>query len=292
VSPYATASGLRELFARIPPPVGLQVITSWSSNTLLSGSADPEVYRVVEEVGGRLYLHDRIHLKLYICSHHQAVLSTGNLTRKGLGFSASPNIEASAFVDLVSTDWQIISKLFEESQRVTKEIYDEAVAYCAKYKKPAEIAPKFVIPRPIVATEMFSWLSLPATISPAELWKSYSAEYSGDDPEKQARLSHDLELYEIQDGLTEELFYIQTGTHFLKHPFIVKFIEWLVLEETAHFGAVKAWLQNTCSDKPTPYRWELTPATQALFDWLAFYHPKIRWDRPNHSQLLHWAHNH
>lgn len=268
--------------------MGLQVITSWTSATLLGGSADPEVYRVLEEIGGRLYLHDRIHLKLYICSHHQAVLSTGNLTRNGLGFSAAPNIEASAFVHLVKEDWQRISELFEESQRVTKEIYDEAVAYCAKYKIPAEIAPKFLIPRPMVATEMFSWLSLPATISPAELWKGYSAEHSGNDLEKQARIAHDLELYEIQDGLTEELFHIQAGTQFLKHPFIVELVEWIAQRGTAHFGAVKAWLKHTCRDKPTPYRWELTPATQALYEWLAYYHPQIKWDRPSFSQVLRW----
>jgi hypothetical protein len=288
VSPFATAGGLRELFTRIPPPSGLQVITSWTSNTLLGGSADPEVYRVLEEVGGRLYLHDRIHLKLYICSRHQAVLSTGNLTRNGLGFSASPNIEASAFVDLANSDWVNISKLFAESRRVTEEVYQEAVEFCKKHKRVDETLPKFAPPPELVTPGMFSWLSLPATRSPTALWNEYSAKQSGDDPERQARLAHDLAIYGIQEGLTEELFHIQISNHFLKHPFIIKLVEWISLRGTAQFGAVKAWIQQTCSDKPTPYRWQLTPAIQALFDWLAYYHPQIQWNRPNYSQVIQW----
>jgi hypothetical protein len=288
ITPYATSSAVRELFERVKPPQGLQLITSWKSDSLLSGVSDPEVYRVVEEYGGRLYLHDRIHIKLYVCSSHHAVLSTGNLTRNGLGFSASPNIEGSSVVRLDSEDWKRISRLFSESRRVTEEIYEMATEFCEHHRKAPEKTPAFELPRPVETEANFSWLSLPATKHPDALWRAYEMIDQISEPEELARVSHDLDLYEIPPGLGEEAFHEILGSAFLRHPFTKKLTGWLQTEGQAYFGAVKVWLQQNCSDKPTPYRWELTPATQALFAWLGFYNQKITWSRPNHSQLLKW----
>lgn len=289
ISPYATAAGLRELFEKIPPPRGLQIITSWRADNLLSGASDPEVYQVLSQVDGRLYLHDRIHLKLYICSHHRAVLSSGNLTRNGLGFSDRPNIEASSFVELVDSDWKRITEIFGESRRVDDEIYEAAVSYCASNKMPRVVVPKFEVPPMSLSDEMFSWLSLPATRSPEELWGRYCKRESLGDPEDAARMSHDLENYEVPMGLEENSFHLTLGDAFRRHPFISAFVAWLQQVESVSFGRVKEWLQRNCSDKPTPYRWELTPATQALYDWLEFYHERITWSRPGHSQVLRWS---
>lgn len=291
VSPYATAAGLRELFERIQPPSGLQLVTSWKADNLLSGSSDPEVYKILGEVGGRLYLHDRIHLKLYICSHHQAVLSTGNLTRNGLGFSASPNIEASSFVELVDADWRKITRLFSESQRVTDQIYEAATEFCEENRTPSAPAPVFHVPELIHTEAMFSWLSLPATPSPEALWEAYQRESPTMDPEDSARMAHDLGIYDIPENLSEHSFHLALGDAFRRHPFILALVGWLQQEGSASFGQVKAWLQENCSDRPTPYRWELTPATQALYEWLEFYHERLTWSRPSHSQVLKWSRN-
>lgn len=288
ISPYATSSAVRALFERVPPPRGLQLITSWKSDSLLSGVSDPEVYRVIEEYGGRLYLHDRIHLKLYVCSSHHAVLSTGNLTCNGLGFSATPNIEGSSIVRLNSGDWKQISRLFSESRRVTEEIYEMAREFCERNKKEPENTPAFELPRPFETEADFSWLSLPATKHPEALWNAYERLDQISEPEELSRVSHDLQLFELPQGLEEENFHALLGAAFLGHPFTQRLTTWLQSEGQAYFTEVKIWLQKTCTDKPTPYRWELTPATQALYDWLAYYHKNITWSRPNHSQLIQW----
>lgn len=288
ISPYATASGIRELFQRVPPPEDLQVITSWKCDSLLSGAADPEVFRVVEEYGGRLYLHDRIHIKLYVCSSRQAVLSTGNLTRNGLGFSTRPNIEGSSLVRLEPEDWKRISQIFSESRRVTQEIYELATEFCKLHKKGKNETPSFELPKPVSTEADFSWLSLPATKHPESLWQAYEEIDQISEPEELARVSHDLQLYELPPELEKEAFHSLLRAAFLNHPFTKRLALWIEAEGQASFGAVKIWLQKNCSDKPTPYRWELTPATQALFDWLQFYHDNTTWDRPNHSQILRY----
>jgi hypothetical protein len=66
-------------------------------------------------------------------------------------------------------------------------------------------------------------------------------------------------------------------------------MELIKKEKNARFGLVNEWLQQNCSDKPTPYRWELKATTRCLYDWLAYFFPEISWDRPSYSMILRWS---
>ncbi|MEC8474140.1 MAG: hypothetical protein VXZ38_05785 [Planctomycetota bacterium] len=288
ISPYSHAAAVSKLFEDSKFSPGLQIITKWDSASLSSGASDPKLFPLLERHGGRLYTHPRIHLKLYIHSKAEAILSTGNLTFRGLGLCDQPNIETSATVSLSREDWNRINDLCRESTRITEAAYLAAKEYL-KTNPPPSPERTFTLPPSSEPTETdYSWLSLPATPSPDWLWKFYSNPESFRDPDEKARGFHDLNLYDIHANLSSEAFHQQTRDAFLSHPFISKLIGWLTEKGNARFGMVKEWIQSNCSDKPTPYRCELTPATQALFDWLAFCHPSVSWDRPNHAQVLHW----
>jgi hypothetical protein len=289
ISPYSNAAAVSKLFEGSTFPAGLQIITKWDSASLSSGASDPELFPLLERHGGRLYTHPRIHLKLYIHSKHEAILSTGNLTLRGLGLCDQPNIETSATVSLIRDDWKRINNLCLESTPITEAAYLAAKKYTKSIRLPSPCE-DFILPQPLKPSETdFSWLSLPATRCPDQLWEFYSDPDSFRDPDEKARGFHDLDLYNIRSGFSHDTFQVQLSTGFLSHPFILKLVEWLRSKGNARFGEVKEWLQKNCSDKPTPYRWQLTPATQALFDWLMHYHPNISWIRPNHSQILLWT---
>ena len=60
-------------------------------------------------------------------------------------------------------------------------------------------------------------------------------------------------------------------------------------ERSARFGQVNEWITELCSDKPTPYRWELKSSTNKLYDWLDYFFDEISWDVPGrHSQVIYW----
>jgi hypothetical protein len=80
----------------------------------------------------------------------------------------------------------------------------------------------------------------------------------------------------------------------LKHEFtsnelITQIIDEVRAAGSAPFGQVKQWIQQHCSTKPRPYRWELTEQTAVLYNWLEELIPEISWDRPNYSQVLRWT---
>ena len=62
-----------------------------------------------------------------------------------------------------------------------------------------------------------------------------------------------------------------------------------IIREAARFGEVTDWVSQLCRDQPTPYRWELKESTSKLYNWLEEADEEINWDRPRHSQVLHWS---
>lgn len=80
---------------------------------------------------------------------------------------------------------------------------------------------------------------------------------------------HDIALYEIKEGLKEEIFLNNLKYSFFNHPFIKIFL--LEIEHCnneIYFGRAKEWIQNNTSTVPTPRRWELTNNTQILYKWI------------------------
>jgi hypothetical protein len=287
ISPFATRAAMERLFETTPVPVGLQVVTTWSGSGLLAGACDPELYPFLKSVGGRLYLHSSIHLKLYILSASQAVLSTGNLTLAGLGLSSNPNIELSTWVTLQRNDWQQVDQILQQSQPVTDLVYDAAKLFLEN--NPPTTHPVLNLPTPTKESDDFSYLALPATRAPDDLWLAYERLGPKASPSITAEVAHDLNLFGLAPGLSREAFFDKLGLNFRNHSFIVLMVEWLKSERSASFGKLKAWIHENCNDRPTPFRRDLTIVVQGLFEWLPFFHPEISWSTPGqHSQVMYW----
>lgn len=287
ISPFATRAAMEKLFKTIPVPVGLQVVTTWSASGLLTGACDPEVYPFLKCVGGQLYLHSSIHLKLYILTNSQALLSTGNLTLAGLGLSSNSNIELSTWVTLQRNDWQQIDRILQQSQLVTDQIYEAAKSFLES--NPKTINPVLDLPLPTNEPDDFSYLSLPASRTPDDLWLTYANLGSQTSSSITAEVAHDLNHFGLAPGLNREAFFGKLGLNFRTHPFIVLLVEWLKSEGSASFGKLKAWIHENCTDRPTPFRRDLTIVVQCLFEWLPFFYPEINWSTPGqYSQVMFW----
>ena len=102
------------------------------------------------------------------------------------------------------------------------------------------------------------------------------------------RAFQDLATFRIPLSLSREEFKKALEDGFRKNPFVERFADHLRNERSLRFGAVNAWLQQTCEDVPLPYRWEIKSSTQALYNWLASFYPEVTWDRPNYSQVIYW----
>jgi len=262
------------------------LIVRWRGQDILSGATDVEVYPSLKERDMPLYLHQSIHLKLFILSDGTAIHTSANLTMSGLGLSDRPNIEAGCTIGLTMADWNQVYGLLGECTRVNDDIYAQALEYYEKYHKREKSSPPFQIACP--ESQQFSILSLPATESPSRL----HALYASDEPipaGSVAAFMHDISLYRVPPGLQEDVFYAFLRESFIGQPFTQAIVALVKATGSARFGLVNEWLQTNCSDKPTPYRWELKPATRRLYSWLQHFYEEVSWDRPHHSMVIRWT---
>lgn len=285
VSPFATLEAVKRLLESVGNSERLQVVCRWSASDLVTGFADLQLYPFLRSKGIRLFLHPRIHLKLYVFDGNAAFHSSGNATGAGLGLGTRANVEVGCRVDLMPGDWDQLFQLLEESEAVDDDRFRELQAYQDSYERDYDPPPPLTLtPSPARA---YSILSLPATPSPDVFADWY--QHKEDIPlDSVSRFEHDRALYRVPHGLTRPACLTHLRRVFSASPFIADFVEFLRCCESAAFGRVKAWLQGHCSDKPVPFRWELTASTRILYDWLAAFHEEITWDRPQHSMVIRW----
>jgi hypothetical protein len=264
----------------------LRIICRWSEADLASGIADLAVYPLLKARKIPLYLHPRIHLKLYVFGNNTAFTSSANATGRGLGLVPDANIEVGAKVVLQASDWRNLFSLFKQATLVNDGIYAQALAYQQKYgtKGQVNLPPLQVA---VNGDAEHSIASLPASPNPATFatWHSNPRMVP---PEEYSAYIHDAFLYEVPPGLTRGETLSHVRARFRNHPFVKDVTELIKSARTAPFGRVKAWLQETCSDSPLPYRWELTRNTQILYDWLSDAFEEVSWDRPGYSMVIYW----
>lgn len=287
ISPFITLDALRGLLDTYHDLPSLRVITRWNADDLLSGVSDTAVYPFLRNLRVPLYLHNSIHLKLYVFQTGVALHTSANVTRKGFGLAKNANVETGSMVELLPEDWRHLYALLQESLCVNDEVYECAQRYIAENKKALPPVPEIQYPQ--ISSAEFSRLSLPASPNPDHLYAFYVNPTVPGLGGSVSEFIHDLFLYDIPAGLERGAFFDLLAKRFRAHPFVQAVVDLIKQHGQARFGLVNAWLQDNCSDKPTPYKWELKRNTRILYDWLSFFYSEVSWDQPRHSMLLRWT---
>lgn len=285
VAPFISASALRWLIDSCATTEHLKVITRWTAQDIGSGVSDLDVYPLLQDRKIPLYLNQTIHLKLLVFAANWAFVTSGNITKKGLGLAQQSNVEVGCRADLTHQDWSAIYGLLAESFPVDEKIYEQAVAYRDENQRESGALPGLDLAPE--KTPDFSILSLPATDSPSELVALYSGGKTMA-AESVSAYMNDVTLFGIPNGLEAGLLLDYLEERFTSQPFTQAIVALIKEAGSARFGLVNKWLQSNCSDKPTPYRWELKPATNRLYNWLEYFYDEISWDRPQHSMVIRW----
>jgi len=290
VSPFITLEALTYVIDRVIDREALEVVVRWRGEDLLNGASDLSIYPFLRGEGIPLFCHDRIHLKLLVFDQARAFHSSGNVTRNGLGLNLPGNIEVGCEVQMQNDDWTQLYSLLSESIPVDDEVFNQAETYLERYQTSNRTTPvpKLVLEEP--NKKLFSWLALPATSNPDELWRYYAGELDeATVREVSAAAAKDLMIFRMPNGMGQSDFYRILSSNFRNHPFVEKFVAHLAAERSLAFGAVKQWIQENCSDKPRPFRKDLNSTVRTLYDWLQYFFDEISWDRPRHSMVVFWS---
>jgi hypothetical protein len=266
--PYIKTRSLEELLDKIQSQI--TIITTWHINDLVSGSSELKLYRFCKENNITLYIHNKIHLKVYSVNLESAVVASGNISHNGL--MEGGNYEAGVLVDkLEISDRMYLEKIKREATFVDDDVYQ---IYLEAYENAKNQVPEqidFDDPKIIPQKDYFLKSALPMTENISELIQGYNKINSNSKPSQNSETAnciyHDLANYEISTGLSEKEFRENLKNQFFSHPFTKKIEEFIDSNERTQFGFIKRWVRDHCTDVPLPRPWEFTKNIQILYHW-------------------------
>jgi len=287
ISPFINSKVLESILSRTSHETSIVIVTSWREDYLLSCVSDIELYPITKMNNCTLYINNQLHGKLYSNSLQSAWVGSANLTKKGLGIASKSNIEFMHYIDPLTPEIRLwIYQLISKSIIVTDSVYN-------LYKEWIENQePLFNnnfddVKIDIELSNPYLISQLPASKSIELLWEILiTNNINKFEWEDVIRAEHDIELYEIELKRTYDIFLQKLTSIFFSHPFISEFAK-IISSDGIRFGAVKEWIQNHCTNVPTPYRRDLTSPTQILYHWFPTLAPeKYEVIRPRHSEIL------
>ena len=266
--PYIKTRILKKLLEGISNQI--TIITTWKINDLISGSSELELYQFCKENNITLYIHKKIHLKVYSVNMESAIVASGNISQNGL--MEGGNYEAGVLVDkLEILDRLYLEKIKREATFVDDKIYQIYLDEYEKCKKQAPEKIDFEDPEIIPQKDYFLKSALPMTENIDDLIAGYERINSNLEPSENSEITnciyHDLANYEIELGLSKEEFRKKLQQQFFLHPFTQKINEFIETNERTQFGFIKRWVRDHCTDVPLPRPWEFTKNIQILYQW-------------------------
>ena len=267
-SPYIKLNALSKLIDGIHKMIKVSIITSWKPADIAFGSSDLSIYPFCKENNYRLLINNRIHLKTILVDNMtKAYIGSANITEPGLGYSQRHNYEIGSIVTEINTDDQIyFDKIIESSSTISDEYYNSILEEAKNLKKP-EIDENFKTK--IDSKDNFLLTALPMCDSVEYFYSIYSSNSINDFKPSQLRSAeHDKRLYNIPDGLSKADFIKQLKDNFLKHPFIIKYLDFI--DDQKYFGEVSKWLHNIVTTVPTPRRQEIKEFQKRVNKFLTY----------------------
>ncbi|HEV2801105.1 MAG TPA: hypothetical protein VGW12_11440 [Pyrinomonadaceae bacterium] len=290
IAPYVRTDALKALIKNVTRS-NIIVVTTWTTEDVLKGASDPEVFPYLESIGGYLYLRPGLHAKVLVSDLQAAIVSSANITSPALGISNPPNAECATHVNSMSaSDLFWVLKLVGESLLVREDYYTSFLRHLeAQQATWAAVRPAEFDATPFLGRQHFLLSSLPMCDAPGELLDRAEQIGRGEtDSMDRCELNsalHDIALYSLDVKLSRAANEDRLKAQFFDHPFIRAFVD--QIRPRMYFGETKAWLQDHCTNVPIPRRRELTGHVRVLFDWLVeLGGGEFVVDRPRHSECI------
>jgi hypothetical protein len=289
VSPFITRSALEYVLNTVAIR-DVTVITTWKMSDVLRGTSDLHVYPYLRFRGWKLHLCEHLHAKLLVADWQSAIISTANITQRGLGLVASGNRECAHLIDRLSTrDQRWVFSLISDSVPVSEEFYTNYRRYLSSSPGDDRVIGELVQGSSAGGERSLDRIVLPLTLSPRRLLTNFDAIRRGGASALgcdalQATL-HDVSLFTLAwRGSTEEnACALRKG--FLALPIVKEFRDFI--DPGRYFGEVKNWLRHYCiGGSPWSGR-HLTSCVQVLFSWLVELGVgSYEVERPHYSQFI------
>ena len=253
VAPYMKLDTMTMTLAGAGSDAFIECITRWTPHDIRMAVSDIACRNLVRDRGGQFRLHNNLHAKYYRADEY-TLIGSANVTRSGMGFSTSPNLEilTEAPPDF---DWLGFERRLLSESRIVSD-YEYAVW------EECPVAEGGPIESGLTTVDLGEWR--PQTRNPVYLWLSYRGECLPSDEQYQLALS-DLKAIGIPVGLDREEFdgWIRTGL--LASPF-VRF----VLDRVSVMREPEKW-DVVCNEWDVPNRAAASRLIETVENWIRHY---------------------
>jgi len=296
-SPYIKINALEQLLVGQVTKVKT-IVTSWKSHDILHGSSDLEVYKYCNDHGIQLLINQNIHLKAITNNNMSScIVSSANLTNRGLALSKKHNIELGTIVDKLDLNDQCyFDRIIDSSILITDDLYNtikkqiDEIIIVPQYDTSITCLDDLLsIDNYYLNNDKFLTSQLPYFNNPEDLYHVITNQKHYDTSEIRSAF-HDIQLYKVQESNDKRDFEKTLKTNFLKNHFINDFL--LYNGEGNYFGKNTSWIHSKIQDVPAPKRWGIKEYQQRIYSYIELLLSDMyRIERPRYSQLLRRINN-
>ena len=271
-APFVKTGVLEPLLEALGPDVEVELFTRWRPDEVAAGVSDTGVLPLLEARGGRTFLCDSLHAKLFAFDD-VALVGSANLTAKALGWARNPNLEL--LLEVSSMGAAEVEVLEHELRRSS---VPATAAIAAEVERVAALLPSVSAEPPTTAVEI---LWCPHLREPRDLFVAYRGDGHRLSRQSLAAATADLAHLELPPGLERPPFEALVGTRLLQEALLQQVDD--LLSESRRFGEVRDLLSGSLGLD----REEASYAWQTLMRWMLHFLP-ARYTRsvPSHSEIL------
>lgn len=285
VAPFIKASAFARLLKSIPITTRLNCVTRWRAADIMAGATDLEVFRIIDEHGGTLWLRQDLHAK-YFRGDDNVLIGSANLTNAALGWSSNPNLEILLNANLKENGLEEFEEtLLEAAVCVDENLYQTFLESADNWKLDTRLEDHL----DVLVEEAFpyepqlrleSWI--PACRSPADLFRAYQPSETELLPTETFQSGqHDLAILQPPLGLTKDEFEGVIAVSLLAIPLFNSIDQFVV--RPRRFGEVREYLQQEFSLSHE----ESTRAWQTIIRWIRHFLPeRYEYNKPNYSEII------
>lgn len=273
-APFVKIGALTPVLEALDADLEIEVFTRWRPDEIAAGVSDTAVLPLVEEHGGKTYLCNSLHAKLFAFDD-RALVGSANLTAKALGWAHNPNLELLLTVPATTAEVLVLEKELRGCAiPATAAIADEVERVAAMFR------PQAVMPASATTSQAeVQWR--PHLREPRELFVAYKGDVRRLTHDSRAAAELDLAQLEVPAGLESSVFAALIGTRLLQEPVIRRVDEFVL--EPRRFGAVRDFLATMLDLE----REEADYAWQTMMRWLKHFLPgRYEHSVPSHSEIF------
>ena len=278
VAPFITSAGMEVILEALPTTGTVTVYTRWRASDVAAGVSDPRILERLVGSGGRVFLMDSLHAKLYLFDDTIAFVGSANLTQRGLGTCDPCNLEILAVLDPPPTSvFVFLRHLAQMATEATKE--DARRILEAAKRVPA--SPGFEDVRIDRGPQRQS-LPFPNLRAPERLYSLYRNVACALTLDERAQALDDLQVLGIRDGMTCEQFGEAVRFEVLRNSLIDGLDRFLA--QPRRFGEITDWLKTR--DAYASHQ-ACQRQAQTIIRWLLHFFPqRYRLGQPHYSEVL------